>query len=204
MENPVGAPEKSLLPVSAIDGAKIKSLRETKKLTQLYVASIVGVTTDTISRWENNRYPTIKRDNAEKLASALEVELADILRQDEQAEDMEELPPPVRRSRSRRRAVHHCRPVPPGVLAAVILSRQLVDVPTAERRLPRFAAPGEVIPVQVRISRKDSSGDGIIVKERLPAGWRLVKSVPAAAGQAVAEEVKWLVPSGTVTISYTV
>src|ERR1700674_4404655 len=74
--------EKSALPVVAVDGVKIKSIRETKKLTQLYVASVVGVTTDTISRWENNRYPTIRRDNAEKLATALEVGLAEILRQE--------------------------------------------------------------------------------------------------------------------------
>ena len=129
MENSLEAPEKFLLPVSAIDGAKIKSLRETKKLTQLYVASVVGVTTDTISRWENNRYPTIKRDNAEKLASALEVELADILRQDDEAEDADELLPPVRRRWSRHRMVIIVAALSIlAVLAAVILSRQLVDV----------------------------------------------------------------------------
>src|SRR6266702_3178773 len=80
MENAAEKTDKSLLASVAIDGAAIKTIRETKKLTQLYVASVVGVTTDTISRWENNRYPTIKRENAEKLAGALEVELADILR----------------------------------------------------------------------------------------------------------------------------
>ena len=75
--------EKSPLPIVALDGAKVKKVREAKKLTQLYVASVVGVTTDTISRWENNRYPSIKRDNAEKLAVALEVELEEILKQEE-------------------------------------------------------------------------------------------------------------------------
>src|SRR6266545_5345999 len=101
MGNPADKTEKSPLPVVAIDGVKIKAIREIKKLTQLYVASVVGVTTDTISRWENNRYPTIKRDNAEKLASALEVELADILRSEEAAEPLEESPPPARKSRRR-------------------------------------------------------------------------------------------------------
>lgn len=71
---------------------QIRTIRETKKLTQLYVASVVGVTTDTISRWENNRYPTIKRDNAEKLAAALEVELTEILQQEGREE---EIPTPI-------------------------------------------------------------------------------------------------------------
>jgi DNA-binding transcriptional regulator YiaG len=37
-------------PLVAIDGAAARRIREEKKLTQLYVASVVGVTTDTISR----------------------------------------------------------------------------------------------------------------------------------------------------------
>ncbi|MCG6929428.1 MAG: helix-turn-helix domain-containing protein [Desulfofustis sp.] len=62
-----------------IDGARIKAIREAKGLTQLYVATAVEVTTDTVSRWENRRYPTIKKENGLKLAQALEVELEDIL-----------------------------------------------------------------------------------------------------------------------------
>ena len=62
-----------------IDGSRVRNLRESKGLTQLYIATVVGVTTDTISRWENNRYPTIRRENALKLAEALEVPLDDIL-----------------------------------------------------------------------------------------------------------------------------
>lgn len=66
-----------------INGDKVKSLREQQGLTQLYLATAVGVTTDTISRWENKRYPTIKRDNGLKLAEALEVELSAILEDQE-------------------------------------------------------------------------------------------------------------------------
>ena len=62
-----------------IDGGKIRRLRESKGLTQLYLATYVGVTTDTISRWENKRYQTIKQGNALKLAEALEVALDEIL-----------------------------------------------------------------------------------------------------------------------------
>lgn len=70
-----------------IDGGKIRGLRESKGLTQLFLATSVEVTTDTISRWENKRYPTIKKENALRLAAALEVELDDILLAEEGKED---------------------------------------------------------------------------------------------------------------------
>lgn len=62
-----------------INGSAIREFREQKELTQLYLATVVGVTTDTISRWENKRYPSIKLENAQRLAEALGVELDDIL-----------------------------------------------------------------------------------------------------------------------------
>ena len=62
-----------------INGEKIRTIREQKGLTQLYLATVVGVTTDTISRWENRRYPSIKLDNAKKLAEALETPLEELL-----------------------------------------------------------------------------------------------------------------------------
>ncbi len=70
-------------PTVRIDGDRIRRLREEKELTQLYVATVVGVTTDTVSRWENRRYQTVKRQNALKLAQALEVDLNDILEKEE-------------------------------------------------------------------------------------------------------------------------
>lgn len=62
-----------------INGDKIRTVREQKGLTQLYLATVVGVTTDTISRWENRRYPAIKLENAKKLAEALEIPLEELL-----------------------------------------------------------------------------------------------------------------------------
>ncbi|OQX09593.1 MAG: hypothetical protein BWK76_21970 [Desulfobulbaceae bacterium A2] len=62
-----------------IDGDKIRRCREAQGLTQLYLATVVEVTTDTISRWENRRSPTIKRENAVKLAEALGVPLEELL-----------------------------------------------------------------------------------------------------------------------------
>ena len=62
-----------------INGETIRRLREQKELTQLYLATVVGVTTDTISRWENRRYPSVKLENARKLAEALGVGLEELL-----------------------------------------------------------------------------------------------------------------------------
>ncbi len=62
-----------------IDGAKVKLLREKQGLTQLYIATAVQVTTDTISRWENKRYPSIKKENGLNLAEALGVDLEYLL-----------------------------------------------------------------------------------------------------------------------------
>ena len=70
-----------------INGNKIRLLREQKELTQLYLATVVGVTTDTISRWENRRYPAIKLDNAKKLAEALGIPLEELL--DEAGKDQQ-------------------------------------------------------------------------------------------------------------------
>ena len=198
--------EKSALPVVAVDGSKVRSIREAKKLTQLYVANVVGVTTDTISRWENNRYPTIKRDNAEKLATALEVDLSLILRLEEKGEEVEDQDVPTeKRSRYRLPVMIVCG-IALLALVGVFLFRQVFFVPGSDRNLPSFGAPGEVIPVQIRITRKDSGSSGLVVRERLPSGWIFMNSNPPAAGNTGSEEVKWLIPpgSGLVTISYTV
>lgn len=74
-----GKPLAGGIPMVSIDGVKIRLIREEKGLTQLYVATVVGVTTDTISRWENRRYPSIKKENAVKLAEALETQIEDII-----------------------------------------------------------------------------------------------------------------------------
>ena len=77
-----------------IDGTRVRAIREQKGLTQLYVATVVEVTTDTVSRWENKRYPTIKKENGLKLAEALEVELSEILDSGDQ-EAPPAAPPPT-------------------------------------------------------------------------------------------------------------
>ena len=74
-----------------IDGSKVRKLREAKGFTQLYVATVVGVTTDTISRWENKRYPSIKEENGLKLAEALEVSLDQILEDEDKPQEPPEI-----------------------------------------------------------------------------------------------------------------
>ena len=208
MDNTPENSDKSLAPIVAIDGAAIKRIREGKKLTQLYVANVVGVTTDTISRWENNRYPTIKRDNGEKLAQALEVEIEEILRKEElPLEDGAEPPTPEPAPRRRTGFYVGGALALLALLAAGFFAMRSGEPPRVTRWLPRHAAPGDTIPVQIRIDRGSSANRGLIVRERLPEGWQMVKSSPAApSAMPAGNEVKWLVPGGAgqVTISYTV
>jgi transcriptional regulator with XRE-family HTH domain len=201
--------ERSASPIVAIDGTAIKRIREAKKLTQLYVASVVGVTTDTISRWENNRYPTIKRDNAEKVATALEVPLEEILRQEPSAPEPEPEAVPLPSTRRQRLAplvlAVGLGTLLVALLVGIVLSRWGAVELAAIRTLPPFGAPGQLVPVQVKVERRAATGGGFIVKERIPAGWRFVSSNPPVTGDVGEREMKWLVPGGAgpVAISYT-
>lgn len=197
--------EKGQVPMVAIDGGRIRTLRETNKLTQLYVASVVGVTTDTISRWEKNKYPSIKRDNAEKLAVALEVELSEILKREEEPPPVPEEPEPAKKG------------FPLWAIALIVIiaivgggitfmSLNSSGPTPVTRSLPVYAAPGEIIPVKLVIARDDTTMEGMIIKERLPQGWHKVKADPEpAGGPAAGEELKWLIRpgEGPATISYT-
>lgn len=209
MENPAEKSERNAPPIVAIDGTAIKRIREAKKLTQLYVASVVGVTTDTISRWENNRYPTIRRDNAEKMATALEVPLGEILMREPAAPEPEPQAAPLPPSR-RQRFAPLVLAVGLGTLLAalvvgIVISRRGAVELAAIRTLPPYGAPAQLIPVQVKVERRAVTGGGFIVKERIPSGWRFVSSNPPVTGEVGEREVKWLVPGGAepVTISYT-
>ncbi len=188
---------RQLPPTVSIDGRTIRRVREEKKLTQLYVAKVVGVTTDTISRWENNRYPNIKRDNALALAEALEVPVEMLLRRDEHGGDEEREPLP---SGSRRRLVAGFLLVS-FLLAAgffLLVGRQAEDGGRvlAVRLLPRYAAPGSVIPVRVAIDRK-LDGRGYILREHFPGGWKLIEaSPPASSLDNINGTARWIVKPG--------
>jgi transcriptional regulator with XRE-family HTH domain len=174
--------------VVQIDGATIKKVREQSALTQLYVAKMVGVTTDTISRWENNRYPTIKRPNAEKLAEALEVPLEQIMRQDTAEE-----------------VVHQGKPwfvsrwlwagfVTLFLIAGLTLWLWPQPVVLAERVLPSYVAPGMTFPVQLRFSGSPIRG---VVREQIPPGWTFVSSTPEPDSVDVDQGlIRWIVQLG--------
>jgi transcriptional regulator with XRE-family HTH domain len=154
-----------------VDGGAIKLLREQQSLTQLYVAKMVGVTTDTISRWENNRYPTIKRINAERLAEALEVSIDDIL--SNAAENL---------TASNAGNRHLLRKLWLLIGAMVCLSLGLLllwlfSLPEikSERVLPSYGAPSAIIPVQLRLSGAGVRG---VVRETLPRGWSFIAASP--------------------------
>lgn len=178
-----------------LDSSEVKRIREELQLTQLYVSKVVGVTTDTISRWENKRYPTIRRENALKLAEALEVGLADILQKP--AEEAA-LPEPERK-----------RPAVVWLWLSVMILLVLgvlfiyVDrtpIPpaavTAERLLPGFAGPGSIVPVQVVLTPR-SDNSGIIVREYFPKGWKIIEaSPPASSLDNVSGVARWIVKSG--------
>lgn len=202
--------DESLTPTLCLDGAAVRRIREDKKLTQLYVAKVVGVTTDTISRWENNRYPSVKRENVLRLAEALEVPLDQILQGAEQESEcmpVEEVSAPVRRSP---RIIWFT-----GVLVLLLviagwLYLRKQDPPvvqvSAERVLPTYAAPGTVFPVRVRL-QLDGSTKGFILREHFPPGWKIIEASPPASSIDNEEwTARWIVkPEEThQTISYLV
>lgn len=179
-----------------IDAAEVKRIREGSQLTQLYVSKVVGVTTDTISRWENNRYPTIRRENAIKLAEALEVALEDIL--------LKPVEDPVETASSAQN-----KPTLIWLVFAVVFMVALLAlVPllsksppppaavTAERILPDFAAPGSSVPVQVRLTYRAKSG-GVILREYFPKGWKIVQAHPPASSlDNVHGIARWIIKAG--------
>jgi transcriptional regulator with XRE-family HTH domain len=181
-----------------LDGSVLKHIREEKRLTQLYVSKVVGVTTDTVSRWENNRYPSMRRDNALKLAEALEVTVEELLRKPAVAV----VPEPVSPARLPLWSLGLILVVAvlAMLLVVVLWQRQRQPPPpasiTAERVLPSYAAPGAAIPVQVRLTQRADEG-GFILREYLPKGWKLVQANPPASSLDNDNGmVRWIIKAG--------
>lgn len=202
-------------PTVCLDGAVVRRIREEKRLTQLYVAKVVGVTTDTISRWENNRYPTVRRENLFKLAEALEspAELlikADLLigecaAEEERVEAVDSALPLERTFRAR----FFLYLAGTGLLLGVfgfLFYRWLnpifspfpgssVDF-TASRILPRYAAPGMIIPVRLRL-KVDDATRRYIIREHFPPGWEVIEASPPASSIDNQDGMaRWIVTPG--------
>lgn len=179
-----------------IDAAEVKLIRERQQLTQLYVSKVVGVTTDTISRWENNRYPTIRRENALKLAEALDVPLDELL-----LKPLEEVPAPAASPQQKNPLAWGLAAILLLVVVLVIGSLVTTAPPppaavTAERLLPTFAAPGSTIPVQVRLTHRAQSG-GVILREYFPKGWKIVQAHPPTSSLDNVQGVaRWIIKAG--------
>lgn len=164
-----------------INGNKIRLIREQKGLTQLYLATVVGVTTDTISRWENRRYPSIKLDNARKLAEALEVSLDELLEEGEAA-DMPENPEQAeadavpligpagffRAFVSRRwKLMSVCGGIlAVAALAALVLLSNRSGI-EAVRIMPKHTAPNLPFPVMILITGEMEAANTLLIREEL-------------------------------------
>ena len=186
-----------LPPTVCLNGVAVRRIREEKKLTQLYVSKVVGVTTDTISRWENNRYPSIKRENALRLAEALEVSVKEIL----EPECPEESDPVEQKALPSRPLLKYLLPIfVLGIIIGSFLYYHHRQVPesglSAERVLPHYAAPGSLIPVRVRLEN-EAKMKGFILRERFPPGWKLIEANPPPS--SLDNEVgtsRWIIKPG--------
>ena len=163
----------------AIDGAIIRRIREEKRLTQLYVSKVVGVTTDTVSRWENRRYPTIRRDNAIKLAEALEVDLEEILKKEKPVTEAQSEAPaglPQQKKRWSLLLAALCLII----VAAIFFIHSNGYLPPqleARRLVSPYAAPGSRVLVRVKVD-SDKPLKGMILREEFPRDWTLVEADP--------------------------
>lgn len=176
-----------------INGQRVRALREAQKLTQLYLATVVEVTTETISRWERQERASIKRENGRKLAQALGVELDDILAVDDggkqplslNATSIGSENAPSAPADSRWRYALH-----PGVGALLLLILSLLlmlflgrkdSVPVVRRIMPAHAVAGMPFPVLLMLEDATDDPRSLLLKEEIPAGCRVLQSVPAAA-----------------------
>lgn len=201
-------------PTVCLDGAAVRRIREEKRLTQLYVAKVVGVTTDTISRWENNRYPTVRRENLFKLAEALEspahlLVKADLFAEESDAATSDNIEGEV--SPSKKTAPTSSPFLYLGMLVlllgAGLFFYRWLSPPTsnsqsvpadfaASRTLPRYAAPGMIIPVRLRLNVDDAT-KRYIIREHFPPGWEVIEAAPPASSIDNQDGMaRWIVKPG--------
>jgi len=178
-----------------IDGDKVRKFRESLELTQLYLATAVGVTTDTISRWENRRYPTIKKENALKLAEALEVSLEEILEDHETESQEEEMKEEQQENdevdENRLPGIFTIRPLLVLTLVCgVIISgafwwsffgHEKINI-TAHRFLPPHVAPGLPFPVIISVETDHVGSLSLILRESVPEECTPIEADPAFTG----------------------
>ena len=193
-------------PMVRIDGDKVRKFRESLELTQLYLATAVGVTTDTISRWENRRYPTIKKENALKLAEALEVSLEEILEDHEiksQDDGLKEKQPETDEvDENRLPKIFTIRPLLVlTLICAMIISgafwrsffgHEKINI-TAHRFLPPHVAPGLPFPVIISVETDHVGSLSLILRESVPQECTPIEADPAfTAIDEKTGDLKWI------------
>jgi len=209
-----------------IDGTKIRQLREQKGLTQLYVATAVDVTTDTVSRWENKRYPSIKKENGLKLAHALEVDLEEILESTPDTPGNEAVPPVSKIESAPESEEHEKRTnnnrflsrktsllltlmfIP---LLGVILyllffqNGEVQPVMNVTRTVSTHFIPGQPLPVFIHISSSAEEPLSFILRENLPPGTQVLSTYPETSTKHKKNiSVQWLGNvSGSTLFTYT-
>jgi len=188
-----------------IDGGRVKFLRESKGLTQLYISTFLGVTTDTVSRWENRKYPTVKWENVEKLAEALGVEVDEILDSRPGVPDGPDTPP-ADSIRARPRIMRK-RLLFMGFsllifllfVTLVLISVREKEIPSirATRYLPKRVPAGQTFPVVVRVDADDNIPFSFILEETLSDNGVVQRGNPPIASASVDKRtVKWISNSG--------
>jgi transcriptional regulator with XRE-family HTH domain len=193
-------------PMVRIDGDKVRKLRESLELTQLYLATAVGVTTDTISRWENRRYPTIKKENALKLAEALDVSLEEILedqeiesqdggmkeRQEETHEAGESRLPKIFTIRPLLVLTLFCVVIISGTFWWSFFGHEKINI-TAYRFLPPHTAPGLPFPVIISVETDHVGSLSLILRESVPRECIPIEADPAfTAIDEKTGDLKWI------------
>jgi transcriptional regulator with XRE-family HTH domain len=181
-----------------IDGQIIKKLRESQGLTQLYIATVVEVTTDTISRWENKRYPTIKRENALKLAEALEVELDDILlkkkERTETIDDHSHKQPLEKKSYPFKfyaiAAIAFL--IVSVTIAGIIHYRKAQPVIQAQRIMPSNTITGLPFPIVIKVHSSQPGPISLIIKEFFPENCEILVVSPLVPSSAAKGQIKWI------------
>ncbi len=179
-----------------IDGGKVKLLRENQGLTQLYLATAVQVTTDTISRWENKRYPNIKKENGLNLAEALGVPLDELL---------ESPTPDVSSPFNTCSHSTRFKKIWPLLLLAITIAAILgtfgyylmvatTSIPlTAKRSLPVHCIKGQPFPVVITVTGAPTGSTALILKEELPENTTILKTLPGVNAAGLKnKKIKWL------------
>ncbi len=194
-----------------IDGSKIKQLREQQGLTQLYLATAVEVTTDTISRWENRRYPSIKKDNGLKLAEALNVQLEDILEdiseeatKEQDSDNTQPLPPSNEPNSLDTTTAKLSRNWPLLILSGLLLilgiaffwyffNLHAARPFAAERIMPAHCIANQPFPVIIKVTGATDTTTAVIIKESIPKNATILDTSPkVSSGGLKNMQIKWL------------